>query len=418
MADLTTPRVAGSFDRWHAVTAGFLGWTLDAFDFFVVIFLFDILAQHFHVSKADIILSVTGTLAMRPVGALIFGMLADRYGRRRPLMANVIFFSTVELLCGFAPNFTVFFILRLLFGIGMGGEWGVGASLAMEHAPVKWRGPLSGILQSGYSIGYLLAAVAARVVLPNLGWRAMFWVGGIPALLALYIRTKVPESEAWKHHRVARTIDGPKIVMQQKRLVLYMGGLIFLMTCLSHGTQDLYPDFLKHGHGIAPNAVAYITMFYNVGAVIGAILFGYLSERLGRRYSMLAALALALLFMPAWAFGGTLVILAVGSFVLQMGVQGAWGIIPVHLNELSPNPVRGLLPGFTYQVGVLLAASTPTIEFAVRDRLGYPWALTSFELVVIAGLTLLLIFGREDHGKSFMRDGEFIRTDTEISNLS
>jgi SHS family lactate transporter-like MFS transporter len=418
MADLTTPRGAGSFDRWHAVTAGFLGWTLDAFDFFVVIFLFDILAQHFHVSKADIILSVTGTLAMRPVGALIFGMLADRYGRRRPLMANVIFFSTVELLCGFAPNFTVFFILRLLFGIGMGGEWGVGASLAMEHAPVKWRGPLSGILQSGYSIGYLLAAVAARVVLPNLGWRAMFWVGGIPALLALYIRTKVPESEAWKHHRVARTIDGPKIVMQHKRLVLYMGGLIFLMTCLSHGTQDLYPDFLKHGHGIAPNAVAYITMFYNVGAVIGAILFGYLSERLGRRYSMLAALALALLFMPAWAFGGTLVILAVGSFVLQMGVQGAWGIIPVHLNELSPNPVRGLLPGFTYQVGVLLAASTPTIEFALRDRLGYPWALTSFELVVIAGLTLLLIFGREDHGKSFMRDGEFIRTDTEISNLS
>jgi SHS family lactate transporter-like MFS transporter len=404
MADLTTPRVAESFDRWHAVTAGFLGWTLDAFDFFVVIFLFDILAQHFHVSKADIILSVTGTLAMRPVGALIFGMLADRYGRRRPLMANVIFFSTVELLCGFAPNFTVFFILRLLFGIGMGGEWGVGASLAMEHAPVKWRGPLSGILQSGYSIGYLLAAVAARVVLPNLGWRAMFWVGGIPALLALYIRTKVPESEAWKHHRVARTIDGPKIAMQHKRLVLYMGGLIFLMTCLSHGTQDLYPDFLKHGHGIAPNAVAYITMFYNVGAVIGAILFGYLSERLGRRYSMLAALALALLFMPAWAFGGTLVILAVGSFVLQMGVQGAWGIIPVHLNELSPNPVRGLLPGFTYQVGVLLAASTPAIEFALRDHLGYPWALTSFELVVIAGLTLLLIFGREDHGKSFMRE--------------
>ena len=210
MADLTTPRVAGSFDRWHAVTAGFLGWTLDAFDFFVVIFLFDTLAQHFHVSKADIVLSVTGTLAMRPVGALIFGMLADRYGRRRPLMANVIFFSTVELLCGFAPNFTVFFILRLLFGIGMGGEWGVGASLAMEHAPVKWRGVLSGILQSGYSIGYLLAAIAARVVLPNWGWRAMFWVGGIPALLALYIRTKVPESEAWQQHRVARTIDGPQ----------------------------------------------------------------------------------------------------------------------------------------------------------------------------------------------------------------
>ncbi len=390
--------------RWHAVTAGFLGWTLDAFDFFVVIFLFDTLAQHFQVTKAQIVLSVTGTLAMRPIGALIFGMLADRYGRRRPLMANVIFFSTVELLCGFAPNFTVFFVLRLLFGIGMGGEWGVGASLAMEHAPVKWRGVLSGILQSGYSNGYLLAAIAARVVLPNLGWRAMFWVGGIPALLALYIRTKVPESEAWQQHRVARTIDGPKIAMQHKRLVLYMVALMFLMNCLSHGTQDLYPDFLKHGHGILPNTVAYVTMFYNIGAVVGAVLFGLLSERIGRRYSMLCALGLSLLVMPAWAFGGTLIVLALGAFVMQMGVQGAWGIIPVHLNELSPGSVRGLLPGFTYQIGILLAASTPTVEFALRDHLGYPWALTSFELVVIAGLALLLFFGRENHGKSFLRD--------------
>ena len=404
MSELTTSRAIESSDRWHAVTAGFLGWTLDAFDFFVVIFLFDTLAQHFHVSKAQVVLSVTGTLAMRPVGALIFGMLADRYGRRRPLMANVIFFSTVELLCGFAPNFTVFFILRLLFGIGMGGEWGVGASLAMEHAPVKWRGVLSGILQSGYSNGYLLAAIAARVVLPNFGWRAMFWVGGIPALLALYIRTKVPESEAWQQHRVARTIDGPKIVMRHKRLVLYMIALMFLMNCLSHGTQDLYPDFLKHGHDIAANTVAYITMFYNVGAVIGAVIFGLLSERIGRRYSMLCALALSLLVMPVWAFGGTLIVLALGAFVMQMGVQGAWGIIPVHLNELSPGAVRGLLPGFTYQIGILLAAATPTVEFALRDRLGYPWALTAFELVVIAGLTLLLIFGRENHGKSFLRE--------------
>jgi MFS transporter, SHS family, lactate transporter len=404
MADLTTASSTSDSDRWHAITAGFLGWTLDAFDFFVVIFLFDTLAQHFHVSKADIVLSVTGTLAMRPVGALTFGMLADRYGRRRPLMANVIFFSTVELLCGFAPNFTVFFILRLLFGIGMGGEWGVGASLAMEHAPVRCRGVLSGILQSGYSYGYLLAAIAARVVLPNFGWRAMFWVGGVPALLALYIRTKVPESAAWQQHRLTRTIDGPKIAMQHKRLVLYMVALMFLMNCLSHGTQDLYPDFLKHGHGIAPNTVAYITMFYNVGAVTGAVLFGLLSERVGRRYSMLCALALSLLIMPAWAFGGTLVVLALAAFVMQMGVQGAWGIIPVHLNELSPSAVRGLLPGFTYQIGILLAASTPTIEFALRDRLGYPWALTAFELVVIAGLSLLLVFGRENHGKNFLHE--------------
>jgi len=404
MANPTSLGRAQSSDRWHAVLAGFLGWTLDAFDFFVVVFLFDVLAHEFRVSKAAIILTVTGTLAMRPIGALIFGALADRYGRRRLLMANVLFFSTVGLLCGFAPNYSVFFVLRLFFGIGMGGEWGVGASLAMEHAPVRWRGVLSGILQSGYAIGYLLAAIAARVILPNLGWRAMFWAGGIPALLALYIRTKVQESEAWEQNRLARTIDGPRIALQHKRLVLYMVALLFFMSCLSHGTQDLYPDFLKHEHGIAPNTVTYVTMFYSVGSVIGAIVFGLLSERIGRRYSMLCALGLSLLIMPAWAFGGTLIVLALGAFVMQMGVQGAWGIIPVHLNELSPAPVRGLLPGFTYQIGILLAASTPTVEFALRDRLGYPWALTSFELVVITGLALLLIFGRENHGKSFLRD--------------
>ena len=392
------------FDRWHAVTAGFLGWTLDAFDFFVVIFLFDILAEHFHVGKAQIVLSVTATLAMRPFGALIFGMMADRYGRRRPLMANVIFFSAIELLCGFAPNYTVFFILRMLFGIGMGGEWGVGASLAMEHAPVRWRGVLSGILQSGYAIGYLLAAVAARVILPSLGWRWMFWAGALPALLALYIRIKVPESEAWQQHRVARTIDGPRIALQHKKLVLYMVALMFLMNCLSHGSQDLYPDFLKHEHHIAANTVAYITMFYNVGAVTGAVIFGLLSEKIGRRYSMLAALGVCLVIMPAWAFGGSMIVLALAAFIMFVGVQGAWGIIPVHLNELSPHAVRGLLPGFTYQIGILMAAGTPSVEFALRNQLGYSWALVSFEVVVIIGVALLLIFGREEHGRSFFKE--------------
>lgn len=390
--------------HWHAVTAGFLGWTLDAFDFFVVIFLFDTLAEHFHVPKRDIVLTVTATLAMRPVGALLFGMMADRYGRRRPLMANVVFFAVVDLLCGFAPNYTVFFILRMLFGVGMGGEWGVGASLAMEHAPIRWRGTLSGILQSGYPIGYLLAAVASRVVLPSLGWRAMFWIGGLPALLAFYIRTKVHESAAWEQNRLLKTLDAPRIAWQNKRLVAYMIGLMFLMNCLSHGTQDLYPDFLRHAHGIEQNTVAYITMFYNVGALAGAVIFGMLSERMGRRYSMLAALCVSMLIIPAWAFGSGVAVLAAGAFIMQLGVQGAWGIIPVHLNELSPDSVRGLLPGFTYQIGILLASSTPTVEFALRDHLGYAWALTAFELVVMMCLSVMLIFGEERRGRSFVRE--------------
>ena len=397
-------------DRWHAMGAGFLGWTLDAFDFFVVIFLFDTLAEHFHVPKRDIVLRVTATLAMRPVGAVLFGMMADRYGRRRPLMANVLFFSAIELLCGFAPNFTVFFILRMLFGIGMGGEWGVGASLAMEHAPVRWRGVLSGILQSGYPIGYLLAALAARLVLPTWGWRAMFWVGGIPALLALYIRTKVPESEAWKQHRLTRTSDGPRIAWQHKGLSLYLIALMFLMNCLSHGTQDLYPDFLKHAHGIAANTVAYVTMFYNVGAVVRR---GLLRDAVGANRQ---ALQHAVRpgrgpgVMPAWAFGARLGVLACGAFMMQMGVQGAWGIIPVHLNEMSPDAVRGLLPGFTYQIGILLAASTPSVEFALRDHLGYAWALTAFELVIIAALAVMLLLGSERHGRSFVREVQHAAT--------
>jgi len=390
-------------DRWHAMGAGFLGWTLDAFDFFVVIFLLDTLAEHFHVPKRDVVFSITATLMMRPIGALLFGMMADRYGRRRPLMVNVLFFSSIELLCGFAPNFAAFFILRMLFGIGMGGEWGVGASLAMEHAPIRLRGVLSGILQAGYPIGYLLAAVAARLILPSWGWRAMFWVGGIPALLALYIRTKVPESEAWEQHRLTRTIDGPGIAWQHKWLSLYLIALMFLMNCLSHGTQDLYPDFLKHAHGIAPNTVTYITIVYNIGAVMGAVIYGMLSERIGRRYSMLAALGVALAVIPAWAFGGTMATLVAGAFLMQMGVQGAWGIIPVHLNELSPDAVRGLLPGFTYQIGILFAALTPTVEFSMRDHLGYAWALTAFELIVIAALALMLIFGKERRGRSFVQ---------------
>src|ERR1700720_2764404 len=291
----------------HAVLAGFLGWTLDAFDFFIVVFLFDTLAHQFGVSKKEIVLTTTATLAMRPVGAVLFGLLADRYGRRIPLMCNVIYFSLIELLCGFAPNFTVFFILRALFGIGMGGEWGVGASLAMEAAPRKWRGVLSGILQSGYSVGYLLAAIVARFVLPTLGWRWMFWLGGVPALLALYIRMRVPESEAWKQHRAPSTAAGLRVVAGEWKRFAYLVVLMVFMMFLSHGTQDLYPDFLRTAHGAAASTISYIAMLYNVGAIVGAIIFGELSERAGRRLSMVAALGLSLAVIPLWAFGHSLI---------------------------------------------------------------------------------------------------------------
>jgi len=375
---------------------------MDAFDFFVLVFMVDTLAAHFHVTKAAIVWTMTATLATRPLGAVIFGLLADRYGRRKPLMADVVFFSVVELLSGFAPTYTVFLLLRTIYGIGMGGEWGVGASLAMESAPGEWRGILSGILQSGYSIGYLLAAVAARFVLPAWGWRAMFWVGGAPALLAFYILFHVRESEAWKQQRAPSVGSILRAVRAHWKIFAYLVLLMTLMMFLSHGTQDLYPDFLKSVHALTPAVVSYIAILYNVGAVLGSIAFGHYSEKFGRRYIMIAALALSLVVIPGWAFGSSLGILAIAAFLMQAGVQGAWGIIPAHLNELSPDAVRGLVPGFAYQLGILFAAGTNSVEYFLRDKLGYQWALAGFEIMTITLLMVVLLLGSEKKGKSFV----------------
>lgn len=388
--------------RWHAMMAGYLGWTMDAFDFFVIVFVMDRLAQDFHVQKSAIIWTLTATLAMRPLGALIFGILADRYGRRIPLMANVVFFSLIELFSGFAPNYTVFLILRTIYGIGMGGEWGVGASLAMESVPKHLRGVLSGVLQSGYSTGYLLAALAARFVLPAWGWRPMFWLGGVPALLAFYIRWHVVESEAWHHHKLESVASILRLVAREWKLAAYLVLMMTLFMFLSHGTQDLYPDFLKSEIRIPANYVSYLAILYNVGAIVGAVIFGMFSQRFGRRGAIVAALVVSLCAIAPWAFGTSLLVLAAGAFVMQAGVQGAWGVVPAHLNELSPDAVRGLVPGLAYQLGILIASPTNSIEYALREHLGYRWALASFEIATMILLAVVAMLGREDHGKDFV----------------
>jgi SHS family lactate transporter-like MFS transporter len=401
------PTTLSTSQRTHAVMAGYLGWTMDAFDFFVVVFMISTLADNFHVSKARLVFTMTMTLAMRPVGAFVFGLLADRFGRRVPLMANVIYFSVIEVLCGFAPNYTVFLVLRALYGIGMGGEWGIGASLAMESIPQRWRGIISGLLQSGYSAGYLLAAVAYRFVFPSLGWRWMFWLGGIPAILALYIRWHVPESEAWKEHATNSMAQIMRVFANYWKSFAYLCVMMTLFMFLSHGTQDLYPDFLKTEHHLNPSWVSYIAIIYNVGAIVGAIIFGLLSQRIGRRKGILLALFVSIVTIPAWAFGHGIVMIAVAAFIMQMGVQGAWGVVPVHLNELAPDSARGLVPGFAYQLGILFASGTNSIEYALRDHYGYRWALAGFEIVTILGLAVVVWFGREAHGKQFSR----LRTD-------
>jgi MFS transporter, SHS family, lactate transporter len=394
-------RVYTRNEQFHAVAASFLGWTLDGFDFFVVVFLFDALAEQFKVSKQAIVATLTWTLLMRPVGAFIFGLLADRYGRRGPLMANVVFFSVVELLCGFAPNYTTFLILRTLYGIGMGGEWGIGASLAMEVAPDKKRGVLSGILQNGYAIGYLLAALAYWLAYPLWGWRGMFILGGAPALLALYVRTKVPESVAWKQHRLPSSAAVLRSLGTYWKLLAYLVLLMTFMMFLSHGTQDLYADFLKSAHGFSGSTVSKLVILGNIGALVGGIGFGHLSERCGRRRILVAALMLAIAVVPLWAFGNTLTVLAWGAFLMQVGVQGAWGIIPAHLSELSPDATRGLVPGLAYQLGIILAARTPTIEYQLKSYFSYGWALAGFEIATILGLAVVVLSGPERRGRSF-----------------
>lgn len=390
-----------------AVASGILGWVLDAFDFFVVIFLFDTLAANFHVGKAAIVYSLTLTLAMRPVGALIFGALADRYGRKRPLIFCVLYFSAATVLSGFSPNYIVFLAMRALYGIGMGGYWGIGASYAMESAPPKRRGLLSGMMQAGYPFGYLMAAVAMQTVTPAFGWRSVFVVGTGVAAIIVVLTLFAPESASWKLHHTTSVTKILRSFVEHSGIFLYLLIMMTAMTCLSHGSQDLYPDFLKsmqslHGRKVLGMPILFgIPIIYNLGAICGALIFGQLSERLGRRRSIMLALAVSLLSIPAWAFGSSLLTLVLGSYFMQAGVQGAFGIVPAHLTELSPDSVRSLFPGFVYQLGVLFASPAVSLEYILRDHLGYPWALTAFELCVITSMMILCAFGPERHGRNF-----------------
>ena len=388
--------------RWgFAVSSGILGWILDAFDFFVLVFLVDVLANNFHVGKGDIVWTITITLAMRPVGALVLGSLADRYGRRRPLIACVLYFSIITALTPFAPSYSLFVVLRALYGIGMGGYWGIGASLVMESSPKRWRGLFSGIMQAGYSGGYLLAAVALRTIEPRFGWRWMFLCGLALAAVIAVLTLLSPESTSWQKHRLASFGQVIRVLWGHRKDFVYLVLMMTAITCLSHGTQDLYPDFLKTVHKFSNDVVSNLAILYNVGAILGALVIGHYSDRLGRRFAIILALIICALSIPLWAFGPTIMMLAVGSFAMQFGVQGAFGVIPAHLNELSPASVRSLFPGVVYQLGVLIAAPSVVIEFTLRRHLGYQWALTIFEVCVILCLFLIFGFGPERKGRDF-----------------
>lgn len=409
-ADVAAPRLTG--DQRNAFMASFLGWTMDAFDYFLVVLVYADIATTFHHTKTDVAFLTTATLAMRPVGALLFGLWADRVGRRVPLMVDVSFYSVIGFLCAFAPNFTVLVILRLLYGIGMGGEWGLGAALSMEKVPAERRGVFSGLLQEGYAFGYLLASVAALVVMNWLGlsWRWLFGLSIIPALISLIIRYRVKESEVWEaaQDRMRLTKTRIRDVLGNPAIVRRFVYLVLLMTAfnwMSHGTQDVYPTFLTattdHGAGLSSLTARWIVVIYNIGAIIGGLAFGTLSQRVSRRYTIVFCAALGLPIVPLFAYSRTAAMLCLGSFLMQVFVQGAWGVIPAHLTEMSPDAIRGVYPGVTYQLGNLLAAFNLPIQERLAESHGYPFALAATIVPVLLVVAVLTAIGKDATGIRF-----------------
>jgi MFS transporter, SHS family, lactate transporter len=388
-------------DHRAALFAGFLGWMLDAFDFFLVVFCLTAIGKEFHKSDAEMALSITVTLAFRPVGAFIFGLLADRYGRRLPLIIDLIFYSIVEVLTGLAPSYASFMVLRALFGIGMGGEWGVGASLAMEKVPPRLRGILSGLLQQGYAAGNLLAAICYFALFQRWGWRPLFFLGGLPALLAVFVRFHVRESEVWEKSKKESWRGLGRTIGSHWKLFIYLMLLMTMMNFASHGTQDMYPTLLERQWHIGPQQRSVISGISMIGAILGGVLIGFLSDRYGRRRAIILAMLGAIAMVPLWAFAPNIALLVIGAFLIQFMVQGAWGVIPAHLSELSPDSVRGFLPGFAYQCGVLLASSVVYIEAVFAKKMSYASAMALTATTVFALAMLMAAIGKERKGKVF-----------------
>ncbi|GAA3523575.1 MFS transporter [Amycolatopsis ultiminotia] len=397
-----------SADQRNSFLAAWLGWSMDAFDYFLVVFvLVDIEKDaSFGASATQLAFITTATLVMRPVGALVFGLWADRVGRRIPLMVDVLLYSAAGVLCAVAPNFTVLLILRFVYGIGMGGEWGLGAALAMEKIPVQRRGFFSGLLQAGYSAGYLFAALAYLLFHTafGLGWRWLFVLSVIPALISLLIRARVKESEVWQSTREKMRVTRTSVrdVLLNPKVIRRFGYLILLMTAfnwMSHGTQDLYPTFLKAtehgGAGLSAATSTWIAVIYNIGAIVGGLAFGSLSERFGRRLTIVGAAVLGLPIIPIFAFDHGAGMLALGSFLMQIMVQGAWGVIPAHLSEMSPDAIRGFFPGVTYQLGNLLAALNLPIQESIAQSQGYSAALLWTVIPVLVAVAVLTAVGKE-----------------------
>jgi len=377
----------------HAVIASYLCWALDAFDYFVLVFVLTDVAQAFHAGITAVALALTLTLAFRPLGAVIFGRLADRYGRRPVLMVNVALYSVFGFLTAFSPSLITFLAIRSLFGVAMGGVWGIGASLAFETIAREKRGFVSGLMQSGYATGYLAASLVFGFLYAWLGWRGLFMVGILPAFfLIFYIWSQVSEAPGWNQER-ARASSTFSVLKTHWRLALFAIVMMTAFNFFSHGTQDLYPTFLQKQHHFDHATVSTIAILYNIAAILGGLTVGSLSQRFGRRRASVVTALIAVPVAFLWAFSSTAALLALGAILMQFLVQGAWGVVPAHLNEISPAGARGTFPGTVYQLGNLIASVNAVLQTSIAERTGGNYAIALASVAIVSVLVIALFMG-------------------------
>ena len=405
----------------HTFVAAFLGWTMDSLDFFLLVFCVKAIATDFHTLPSEVMGAVFLTQVFRPVGAVLFGMLADRYGRRPVLMVNILSFSVIELACGFAPSLFVLLCLRALFGLAMGGEWGVGAALTFESLPTEGRGVFSGILQEGYALGSILAAGAFGLFfngfslfalhVPGIGWRGLFILSALPALLVFYVQARVAESPVWLERKKQRLTHSAADARSARagelaRVLAFLPTFLFLVLLMtafmsfSHGTQDVYPTFLGTYARLTPQVVGLIGVLYGIGSIAGGIAFGAFSEKWGRKRAIVVAALLSIPVIPLYAYGHSALTLGIGAVLMQFMVQGAWGVVPAYLTELSPAPVRATAPGLAYQLGGFITSWNTPAQARIAERTGnYPLVLAGTVIIVALTLAGLALMGREAKGQ-------------------
>ncbi|KAJ8103622.1 major facilitator superfamily domain-containing protein [Lipomyces tetrasporus] len=363
--------------QWLFFSVAFAGWTWDAFDFFTVSLTASEIAADLNRTVADITWGITLVLMLRSVGAIAFGLLADKYGRKWPFIANCVLFLVLELGTGFVQTYAQFLGVRALFGIAMGGIYGNCAATALEDCPLKARGIISGLLQQGYAFGYLLAVVFNRALTSTTahGWRSLFWFGAGPPVLIIIFRMCLPETDAYKAQKQLERESRTGAFMQMAKasfkeywhimiyLVIIMAGFNFM----SHGSQDLYPTMLSVQLEFRADRSTVTMCVANLGAITGGILFGHMSDFIGRRLSIMIACVLGGALIYPWAFVRNDGIMA-AVFFLQFMVQGAWGVIPIFLSELSPPALRAFVVGLAYQLGNLASSASSTIEATIGAR--------------------------------------------------